>query len=237
MTTETQTPDTTATIRPENFHFKQVKVTDGKYENVRKSFDLAGVSYTEKKDDNGKLVSIIRNNEKHDLPVIAIDDLLACEGGEAFLADMIHNLVVKAARDNFVDPMTTPETGLATAIDAAMVIAANKSKRVTAVSAEIVADYVKHVNAVMTAKNVKAGTIAVVSELVKGKFSAATLNKNRKHEAAFLALLEAAINYAQELGESDQIRFTPLLELMASNYESWLKAEQEEEEGLELDLL
>ena len=173
------------------------------------------------------------------LPVISIDELL--DASPKFVADIIHGLVVTAARKNFVDVMSK-ETDLANLITAKMVIEANTKTVKTAISAETVTSFVKHITDIMTAKSVKAGTINIVTTLVKGKFNSQVLNRHIKHEAAFAPILESVVGYLAAtdeagemlLSEDDLDLYMPLADLLAANLKRFVDEAQTEDEELNL---
>ena len=214
----------------ENFHFKAVKTTEARFTEVLGALQAADLPYTENLNDDGEVISIIRQAEKHDLPTIDVADLAA--SNPQFVADMVHALVVKTARKMFVDQYKP--VGDITIAD---VISANTNAGRATVSTELLAAFVEFINQVMAAKNVKAGTVATVTALVKGKFNSQVLNKYLKSAEAFPVILESVVGYLEHAEPEQAEAFSPVCDLLVSNLTRWIESNNTETEELDIDAL
>lgn len=220
----------------EQFHFRVIKATASKFAEAVAAFKAAGVSYTEEKD--GDIVTgIVRDSVEYELPVLDVAEV--AEKHPNFLADLLHEKVVDAARKLYVDELKP--VGELT-LD--MIVAANTRTPKVTIPKEHFNEFAAFITDNMSEKGANAGTIQVVGDLIKGRFNTPVLSKYVKIEEQFPVILSKLAGYVTALGEAEgaeyaeaYAKFAPVYENVSGNYQRWLDTQNSSEEELDFDII
>lgn len=230
--TEENTQDQAVELtgRLEKFNFKVVKASESKYPEVKAAMDAGKIAYTPTL-VAGQVVSITRDAFEVELPIVSVVDLAT--HNPAFVQELVDKLVSASAKKLFIDKYQ--DVGELT-LD--MIIAANTPAPRSSVPAELLVAFSGFVAEVMTEKQVKAGTMSTVLDMIKGKFNTNVLNKYAKMSEMFPQIMEKILGYVEDhADEQAQLAFVPVCELLASNLERFLAAEATADDELDLDVM
>lgn len=217
------------------FNFRTIKATDVTKHSALRAAAAAGKCTLITDATTG---NICRNSVELEFAAPNLNEFPA-----SFIQSLVDAAIESAAKrkvDNFevVKNLTVDE-----------IIAANTASGRTSstLPEEVWTKLLAYCNAKMTERKVKPGTLATISQLVKGKFKAQVCNKYAAQQSAFPTILAAVLGYVEELalveGEQAELAHAVYVELMPAvdqlqgNYAKWLEVMLASDEELDMSAL
>lgn len=209
--------------------FRAVPTTDKKYAKTLEDFQKAGVAFEHVKEINGKpQAGILRTAFSVELPLV--DPAALIEHAPDFMQGVVNGLITTTVRKMFVDKLLP--IGEFSVDD--IITQNTPAKREAAINKEDLAAFGSFAKAVLEKKGVKAGTVATILDLLKGKFASAVCFKHQADADNYPKLLAALLSYANA-AEGDAPRYVKIVEACTTNYQQWLEEKEVAAEGLDIE--
>lgn len=209
--------------------FRAVPATDKKYASTLAEFQKAGVPFEHVKEINGKAqAGILRTAFSVELPLV--DPAALIEHAPDFMQGVVNGLITNTVRKMFVDKLLP--IGEFSVDD--IITQNTPAKREAAINKEDLAAFGLFTKAVLEKKGVKAGTVATILDMLKGKFASAVCFKHQADSESFPKLLAALLSYANA-AESDSAKYVKIVEACTTNYQQWLEEKEVAVEGLDIE--